>query len=86
MKNLIKVEPPKIIECYNFEDWKVTIVEKQNILDEIEYEFYLTGNTLTIYMFGVLKDILKTTGQTLEELVINTLPDYISIFKNEFEE
>ena len=85
MKKLKKTTVPKIIECYELGDWKATIVQAIDTVDEQPvYEFYLTGNSITSYMFGIPKEILVVSGQTLEEIMINYLPGYIALFKEEF--
>ena len=86
MKNLKKTTVPKIIECYELGDWKATIVQAIDTIDEQPlYEYYLTGNSITSYMFGVPKAMLAVSGQTLEEIMITNLPDYIASFKEEFD-
>ena len=87
MKKLKKLQVPKIVEHYELGDWKVTIVEENDtVYNEPTYEFYLTADYITDYMFGAPKSMLEVTGLTLEELAINNLPQSIISFKERFDE
>ena len=83
MEKLIKTRKPKIVENYKFGKWTITITEEHNsIYNESLYSFYLTGLSITEYMFGVPKHQLF---QSFEELILNNLEEYITFFKKEYD-
>ncbi len=84
MENLIKTSNPNIIETYKFREWTITIIEEFSpIYNEPVYEFYLTGLSITNYMFGIPK---RNLFQSFEELIINNLEEHIVVFKKLFDE
>ena len=87
MKKLIKTATPKIIESYNFGDWKITVTEEEGFtFDNPIYSFYLTALSTTVYMFGVEKEMMEGLGQTFESLFLQNLEEQIFNFTENYEE
>ena len=83
MEKLLKTHKPKILENYKFGEWTITITEEHSsIYNETQYNFYLTGLSITEYMFGIPKHQIF---QSFEELILNNLEEYITFFKKEYD-
>ena len=83
METLEKIAIPKIIQNYKFGEWTITITEEYNsVYNDTVYGFYLTGLSITEYMFGIPKHQLF---QSFEELILNNLEEYITFFKKEYD-
>ena len=60
MEKLIKTRPQKIIACYKLGEWSITITEEHDsVYKDSLYGFYLTGLSVTEYMFGIPKHQLQ---------------------------
>ena len=83
MEKLVKTRKPKIVANYKFGEWTITITEEHNsIYNETQYNFFLTGESLSEYMFGIPKSNLF---QSFEELILNNLEEYITFFKKAYD-
>ena len=77
MKKLNKIQAPKIIECYELGEWKITVIDEGDY-----FEFYLTGLSTTKFMFGTMKDTMEKLGQTCESIIMFNIEWYIENFEN----
>lgn len=86
MEKLVKTRKPKIVANYKFGEWTITITEEHNpIYNEVLYSFYLTGLSITEYMFGIPKHQLQQLHLSFEELILNNLEEYITFFKKAYD-
>lgn len=86
MEKLLKTRPPKIIACYKLGEWSITITEEHDSLyKDSLYGFYLTGLSITEYMFGVPKAHLQQLHLSFEDLILNNLEEYITFFKKAYD-
>ncbi len=78
-----KTEPIKPIASYKIGTFIVSVVEgrKDNII-----EFYLSEERFAFvyFMFGIAKDVLAESGQTLEEIILNNAPKSIDYYIAKF--
>ena len=78
-----KTELIKPIASYKIGTFIVSVVEgrKDNII-----EFYLSEERFAFvyFMFGIAKDVLAESGQTLEEIILNNAPKSIDYYIAKF--
>ncbi len=81
---LEKTDSLKNIASYKIEGFIIDVCESRN--DENIIEFYLSEERLAFvfFMFGIAKDVLKESGQSLEEIIINNAPKSIDYYIAKF--
>ena len=79
-----KTEPIKPIASYKIGTFIVSVVEGRN--DNNIIEFYLSEERFAFvyFMFGIAKDVLAESGQTLEEIILNNAPKSIDYYIAKF--
>ena len=86
MEKLVKTRPPKIVAHYKLGEWSITITEEHDsVYNEALYRFYLTGLSITEYMFGVPRSQLQQLHLSFEDLILNNLEEYITFFKKAYD-
>ena len=84
MVEIIKTEPIKSICSYKIGTFIVSLVEGRS--DPNIIEFFLSEEKMAFvyFMFGISKDVIKESGQTYEEIIMNNLSKSIDYYISKF--
>lgn len=79
-----KIDPIKPIASYKIGTFVVSVVEGRS--DPNIIEFYLSEERFAFvyFMFGIAKDVLEESGQTIEEILAKNAPKSIDYYIAKF--